>query len=58
MEYPEMVARAQELGGVPDEARAERAMQAALETLGERLSADEATRLAGELPDWSSPYIT
>jgi uncharacterized protein (DUF2267 family) len=51
MDYPEMVARARELGGVPDEARAERALQAALETLGERLLPDVARRLAGELPE-------
>jgi uncharacterized protein (DUF2267 family) len=57
MEYHEFVKNVQEQAGCREKAEALRAIQATLETLGERLFRGEAEHLAAQLPRELQPYL-
>ena len=57
MEYHEFIKNVQEQAGCREKEEALRAIQATLETLGERLFQGEAEHLAAQLPRELQPYL-
>lgn len=57
MRYDEFVGQVQQRAKLPDSGRAVRAIQATLETLGERLFGGEADELAAQLPPEIGYYL-
>jgi uncharacterized protein (DUF2267 family) len=57
MKYDEFVAEVQERANLRSRDEAQRAIRATFETLGERLTADEASDLAAQLPQEIAIYL-
>lgn len=58
MQYEQFIARVQEAGGFADEEAAGAVTQATLTTLGATLPGEDARRVAEELPDPLSSWLT
>lgn len=57
MNYHEYLAEIKNLAELDDDARAEKAIQATLETLRERLAGNEPSNLADQLPDEMAQHL-
>lgn len=57
MKYQELLKKVQSVAQIGSEAEAEKAVQATLETLSERIIGDEAKDLAAQLPEEIGQYL-
>lgn len=57
MQYSEIIQNVQTKAQIDDKAKAEKAMQATLETLKKRIIGDEASNLAAQLPEEIGSYL-
>ncbi len=57
MQYSEIIKKVQTVAQIDDQTKAQKAIQATLETLKERIIGDEASNLAAQLPEEIGEYL-